>query len=175
MNSHQILLILALGFLIPSLIIPWVDIDFIGESHSYTPLKISKSILINDKSDSVFDLVKIIRPYKLSSILLISSMTLYFGSLLVLIDSTINGKKQNKIYLILGLLLILSVIFYALSIEIYKSEFSNVANKTGGIIGEEFKGKENLIINNIIKEGYGYKLTIIGSVFLILSYFWKEN
>jgi len=173
MNYKQLFFILALGFLIPSLIIPWVSIDFIGESTEYTPLKITKDILIKDNSNSALSPVKMIRPYKSSYYSMILSMMLYFSSFYFLYKS--NSKKSNKLLLFAGIALLLAVGLYTFSIENYKTEFSYIASKTGGIIGEEFRGQENLIINSILQEGYGYKLAIIAAIFSILSYVKKDK
>jgi hypothetical protein len=168
MDYKQLFFILALGFLIPSLIIPWASSDFIGESHSYTPLKITKGLLVEDKSNSVFNLVKLIKPYKMSYYAMILSMTLYFSSFYLLYRA--HDKKSDKLLIFAAVFILLSVGLYTFSIENYKSGFSSIANQTGGIIGEEFRGDERSVINNIIKYGDGHKIALIAGIFSLLSY-----
>lgn len=172
MDYKQLFFILALGFLIPSLITPWASIDFIDEKEEYTPIKITRYLMHNEQ-DSPFNLVNMIKPYKISHYSMILGMILYFSSFYFLWQS--NTKKSNKLLIIGIFLLSLSILFYTISIENYKTEFSKIANETGGIIGEEFKGDEKEIINNILRKEPGYNLAIIAGIISILSFIWKKE
>jgi len=173
MDYKKLFFILALGFLIPSLLIPWSSIDFIGESTEYTPLKITKDLVIKDNSNNAFNLIKMIKPYKASYLSMILSMILYFSSFYFLYQS--YNIKSSKLLLISAVLIFASIGLYSFSIENYKTGFSFIANETGGIVGEEFKGDEREIINNILKKDQGYYLTIIAGIFSMLSYIWKKE
>jgi len=104
---------------------------------------------------------------------MILSMILYFSSFYFLYQS--YNIKSSKLLLISAVLIFASIGLYSFSIENYKTGFSFIANETGGIVGEEFKGDEREIINNILKKDQGYYLTIIAGIFSMLSYIWKKE
>jgi hypothetical protein len=78
------------------------------------------------------------------------------------------GKKSNKkklvlsssIGLVAGILAIIIAVLWMYSIQSLKVQFSCYADLSGGIIGEEWKGNANVIIDRLIMIGVGPYLVI---------------
>lgn len=183
MDYRLIFPLLAIAFILPSFILPWVVIDLISQ-YSYSPLNIIIALISEDTnnifngSNISFNILDLMILYWDSYFALVSSMIIYLASFTTMILSLCFKKHTSKILLVAGILAILSSILWIYSIESFKIHFTENAVNSGGIIGEEFRGKENIIINNIIKMGIGYKITIAAGVFAILAYLWplkKEN
>ncbi|MEK6872709.1 MAG: hypothetical protein AABW90_01705 [Nanoarchaeota archaeon] len=181
MDYRFIFPLLTIGFILPSFILPWVVINLTSQ-YSYSPLNIIL-VLINEKNifnepNISFNLLDLMIIYVYSYFALVSSMITYLASFITMILSLCFKKHTSKILLVAGILAILSSILWIYSIESFKTHFTQNAEGSGGIIGEEFRGKENIIISTIIKTGIGHKITIAAGVFAILAYLWplkKEN
>jgi len=173
MAYHFILIPLALGFLLPSLIIPWAVINFLGQ-YSYSPLDIITAI-ISSQPQNKFHLLNLIATYNDSYFAIIFSMVTYITSIATMIVSAISKMYKSKIGLIAGALSITSGVLWIYSIESFKIHFIQNAVESGGIIGEEFKGRENIIINSIVIMGFGHYLALISGVIAILAYLWRNS
>jgi hypothetical protein len=70
-----------------------------------------------------------------------------------------------------GILAIITAVLWIYSIQSFKDQFSRDANLSGGIIGEEWKGNANIIIDRLIMIGVGQYLVIASGVIAIFSHF----
>lgn len=184
-NYPIILLSVALSLVLTSLFIPWLITNFFGQQ-TYFPLEILKAITNYQKEDPVLsDLTSV---YAISSFAFIFSMIIYPISIAVMIAAVVvviklNQQKrttkttiirrlwQPKISIIAGILVIAASIGWIYSIQSFKTEFSRDADLSGGIIGEEWKGKADIIVNRLIIIGFGPYLAIVAGIIAIFSYF----
>ena len=175
-NYTFIPILLALVLLIASLFIPWLKINFITK-YSYTPFKILKELFQNNTPDLQikFNLLYLMKSFTYSYFALIFSIVIFLSSITILLASFILKKQKSNFVLIAGILAIISGVLWIYSIESFKVYSTQNAISSGGIIGEEFKGKESIIINSIIKISLGNKLVIIAGTILILAYLWKPK
>ena len=56
------------------------------------------------------------------------------------------------------------------SVQSFKTHFAQEASSTGGLIGQEWKGKESDIINGIIVMGTGHFFVIIAGILAVFAY-----
>lgn len=154
----------ALGLLIPSLVIPWVTINFLGSS-LFTPLDIIRIFIFEGASNTgqnQFDLYNFVTSYNDSFLASAASMGLLIASIAGMSSGIIFRSYRSRLALAAGCLAVASSIFWLYSIESLKSNFANQAAITGGIVGEEFKGHEKAIADIIIGTGLGPYLALAG-------------
>ena len=170
--SYRFILIpVFLGFLLAALIIPWIMINFLGK-FSYSPLDIVIGIF--SKSQNVINLFDLMSDFNDSYFAFIFSIFIYVISFVSIgIIFPLLKKHRLKILLIAGMLAIVSGLFWIYSIESYKIHFIQNAISAGGIIGEEFKGQESIIINTIFIMRFGHYISIIGGLIAIFAYLWR--
>lgn len=177
LNYHFLLVSLALGLIFIPLFIPWATINIIGQ-YSYTPLNIIEGLIQNTtliQPQNAFDLLNLMKSYTDSYIAFIFSIIIYIASIITMILSLVSKKPTSKVLLVTGILAMISGALWIYSIESFKFHFVQDATKSGGIIGEEFKGMEKTIINSIIVTDFGHKIVIMVGVFAILVYLWLSD
>lgn len=76
----------------------------------------------------------------------------------------------SNIVLAAGVLAIIAPIGLIYSTQSFKIQFSENAELLGGIIGEEWKGKADVIVNRLIMIGFGPYLAIVSGIISIFSY-----
>lgn len=76
----------------------------------------------------------------------------------------------SNITLTAGILAIIAPIGLIYSIQSFKTQFSENAELLGGIIGEEWKGKADVIVNRLIMIGFGPYLAIVSGIISIFNY-----
>lgn len=118
-----------------------------------------------------------------SSAFILSILILYPISIAVMVGAIVFsaiGKKggsktklvlSSRIGLIAGILAIITAVLWIYSIQSFKDQFSRDADLSGGIIGEEWKGNANVIIDRLIVIGVGQYLVIASGVIAIFSHF----
>jgi hypothetical protein len=184
MEYWFILVPISLGILVPTLLIPWLSIDLLGH-HTYSPLNILIEIIyLNDKTfiqSQNFSLLNIASTYYNSYYAVIFSITIYIGSISFLAASLLLQKKYHKMLLLKlvlvgGIFALAAGVSWMYAIETFKNRFEQEAASTGGLIGEEWKGKESMIINRIIMIGPIPYFVIGAGIIAISSYIfeWKN-
>lgn len=163
-SSYQFLLLpIALGLLLPSLIMPWVTLDLFGTYNlSPTDLLFSSSDvadagispdLIREYPEIIFH--DLVRSYKATSSYIISMATFLAGIVGIILSIATKNQQRMLVALIAGALAITSAIAWFLLIDSIKNNFAQQAALTGGLIGEEFKGNEKGLADRILRVGIG--------------------
>jgi hypothetical protein len=118
-----------------------------------------------------------------SSAFILSILILYpisiAGMVGAIVFSAIGKKGGSKarsvlfsrLGLVAGILAIIAAVLWIYSIQSFKDQFSRDADLSGGIIGEEWKGNANVIIDRLIMVGVGQYLVIASGVIAIFSHF----
>jgi len=169
-----ILVPLALGIILPSIAVPWVTIRLLGQ-YPFTPIDIIVSVIskaAGNVSQNQYDLLNLLAVYPDSYFALIFSMIIYIGSI-TMMGLSIAMKNISKFILIAGILAMSAGILWIYMIESFKINFVQTAVSAGGIIGEEWKGQENIIASSIIIMGLGHYIVILAGVVAILAYLWR--
>ncbi|TVP40997.1 hypothetical protein [Candidatus Nitrosocosmicus arcticus] len=200
MNYAFILLTVALGLLLLSLLIPWIITNIFGQ-RAYTLLDVTTILLNNQiteentpannsskiRMDPVLsDLSSNVYPN--SSLALFFSLILYPISIIILIASIVvagfdkfkKGKFKifggwSKVALIAGILVVVASVSWIYSLQSFKTQFSEHAELAGGIIGEEWKGNASVVIDRMIVMGFGPFVGIISGIIGIFVYFVEKT
>ena len=186
-----ILLPIALGLLFPTLLMPWVIINFQGVN-GLTPLDLMRGSYARNNNDSgskesfatasrehpelVF--LDLVSSYKVEGAYSFWIST-YLASIVAMILSIVSQRLRTKMAVIAGSLAIAAAIAWFYSIEELKINFAEQAAITGGLIGEEFKGNERTLIDTIVRMGFGPYVVIPAGALAILfnsiQYYSKKN
>ena len=199
LNYQIVLLIAALGLSLISLTLPWLTINLFGQ-RSYSafdnmqiltdaqkeeeenPGGTSFENNIKPQNDLVIADLTAVYPNS-SSAFILSILILYPISIALMVGAIVFsaiGKKggsktklvlSSRIGLIAGILAIITAVLWIYSIQSFKDQFSRDADLSGGIIGEEWKGNANVIIDRLIVIGVGQYLVIASGVIAIFSHF----
>jgi hypothetical protein len=177
MEYSFILLPLALGLLLPSVAIPWLVVDFLGH-HPYSPLDIVGELVQrnsannnpNPPNQNQFLLLDLTSTYAGTSSAFVFSTVVYLVSIPVIITSMVWKKHRAKIALAAGIIAITAGLAWVYSVQSFKTHFAQEASSTGGLIGQEWKGKESAIIDGIIIMGSGHFFVIIAGILAIFAY-----
>jgi hypothetical protein len=195
-----VLLTAALGLLLISLTLPWLTINLFGQ-RSYSAFDNMQILTdaqkeeeegnaggtsfennIKPQNDLVIADLTAVYPNS-SSAFILSILILYPISIAVMVGAIVFsaiGKKggsktklvlSSRIGLIAGILAIITAVLWIYSIQSFKDQFSRDADLSGGIIGEEWKGNANVIIDRLIVIGVGQYLVIASGVIAIFSHF----
>ena len=177
MEYNFILLPLALGLLLPSIAIPWLVVDFLGH-HPYSPLDIVGELVqrnsannnTNPPNQNQFVLLDLTSTYAGTSSAFVFSTVVYLVSIPVIIASIVWKEHRAKIALAAGIMAITAGLAWVYSVQSFKTHFAQEASSTGGLIGQEWKGKESAIIDGIIIMGSGHFFVIIAGILAIFAY-----
>jgi len=177
MEYNFILLPLALGLLLPSIAIPWLVVDFLGH-HPYSPLDIVGELVqrnsannnTNPPNQNQFLLLDLTSTYAGTSSAFVFSTVVYLVSIPVIIASIVWKEHGAKIALAAGIIAITAGLAWVYSVQSFKTHFAQEASSTGGLIGQEWKGKESAIIDGIIIMGSGHFFVIIAGILAIFAY-----
>jgi hypothetical protein len=191
------LLTAALGLLLISLTLPWLTINLFGQ-RSYSAFDNIQILTGSQKEernagDTSFDnnkpqndlvIADLTTVYPdSSSTFILSILILYPISIAVMVGAIVFsavGKKgsskrklvlSSKVGLVAGILAIITAVLWIYSVQSFKVQFSRDADLSGGIVGEEWKGNANVIIDRLIMIGLGQYLVIASGVIAIFSHF----
>jgi hypothetical protein len=191
------LLTAALGLLLISLTLPWLTINLFGQ-RSYSAFDNIQILTDSQKEernagDTSFDnnkpqndlvIADLTTVYPdSSSAFILSILILYPISIAVMVGAIVFsaiGKKggskrklvlSSKVGLVAGILAIITAVLWIYSVQSFKVQFSRDADLSGGIVGEEWKGNANVIIDRLIMIGLGQYLVIASGVIAIFSHF----
>ena len=199
LNYQIVLLAAALGLSLISLTLPWLTINLFGQ-RSYSAFDNMQTLTDSQKeeeegnagdisfnnnkpqNDLVIADLTAVYPNS-SSAFILSILILYpisiAGMVGAIVFSAIGKKGGNKarsvlssrLGLVAGILAIIAAVLWIYSIQSFKDQFSRDADLSGGIIGEEWKGNANVIIDRLIMVGVGQYLVIASGVIAIFSHF----
>jgi hypothetical protein len=122
-----------------------------------------------------------------SSAFILSILILYPISIAVMVGAIVFsaiGKKgaskrkfvlSSSVGLVAGILAIIAAVLWIYSVQSFKVQFSRDADLSGGLIGEEWKGNTNVIIDRLIMMGVGQYLVIASGVIAIFSHFIRNT
>jgi hypothetical protein len=165
MQYKFIILPVVIGLLLPSIAVPWIIVNLFGY-HPFSPLSILDELF--GKSPSLSQnrilLLDITSSYKDTYLSIILSIILYIISIPTIITSLIWKKQRSVLLLLVSALAISSGLIWLFAVESFRSNFSHQAASTGGLIGEEWKGKESTLVNRIIGFGSGQYFVIIAGI-----------
>jgi MFS family permease len=192
-----VLLTAALGLLLISLILPWMTINLFGQ-RSYSAFdnmqiltdsrkeegNVGGTSIDNNKPQNDLVIADLTAVYpNSSSAFILSILVLYPISIALMIGAivfSVIGKKggskrklvlSSRLGLTAGILAVIAAVLWIYSIQSFKDQFSRDADLSGGIIGEEWKGNANVIIDRLIMIGVGQYLVIASGVIAIFSHF----
>jgi MFS family permease len=191
------LLTTALGLLLISLTLPWLTINLFGQ-RSYSAFDNMQILTDSQKeegnpgvtsfdnnkpqNDLVIADLTAVYPNS-SSAFILSILILYPISIAVMVGAIVFsaiGKKwgskrklvlSSRLGFIAGILAVIAAVLWIYSIQSLKDQFSRDADLSGGVIGEEWKGNANVIIDRLIMIGIGQYLVIASGVIAIFSHF----
>ena len=191
-----ILLTVALGLLLISLILPWLIVNFFGQrsysafdnmqllTNSQKEERNAGDTSFNNKPQNDLVIADLTTVYPdSSSAFILSMLILYPTSITVMVGAIVFsaiGKKEgskrklvlsSRVGLVAGILAIITAVLWIYSVQSFKVQFSRDADLSGGIIGEELKGNANVIIDRLIMMGLGQYLVIASGVIAIFSHF----
>lgn len=195
--SYQIILLgAALGLLLISLVLPWLVVNLFGQ-RSYSALDNIQILTTtkkgegntsgtsssnNPQNDLVITDLTTVYPNS-SSAFILSMLVLYPTSVAVMVgailfaairkkgDSQIKSIVFTKIALVAGVLAIITGVLWIYSVQSFKVQFSRDAEISGGIIGEEWRGNANVVIDRLIMMGLGHYFVIASGVIAVFSHF----
>jgi hypothetical protein len=199
LNYQIVLLTAALALSLVSLTLPWLTINLFGQrSYSaFDNMQILTDSLKKEEEgnagDTSFDnnkpqndlvIADLTAVYpNSSSAFILSILILYPISIAGMVGAIVFsaiGKKggskprsvlSSRLGLVAGILAIIAAVLWIYSIQSFKDQFSRDADLSGGIIGEEWKGNANVIIDRLIMVGVGQYLVIASGVIAIFSHF----
>ncbi len=168
---------IALGLLLPALVIPWVVINILGV-RVYSPIDIVVAFLYeteNIEQRSRFDFGDLVSPYRDSLTSSVLSMILYIASLMGMGAAIPLKKHRPQIALLAGLVAVTASLLWFYSIDSLKNNFAQQAALTGGIIGEEFRGQEKTLADLIIRLGIGPYVALAGGMVGAMTFLGRKS
>lgn len=179
-SSFQFLLLpIALGLLLPSLIMPWVTLDLFG-TYNLSPIDLLSSSSDRGEAGISPDLIReypeiifhdLVRSYKVTTSYIISMATFLAAIVGTIVSISMKNQRRMLVAVIAGALAITSAIAWLQMIDSIKNNFAQQAALTGGLIGEEFKGNERSLADRILKVGIGPYVIIPAGGAGIIYYF----
>jgi hypothetical protein len=176
-SFHFVLLPIALGLVVPTLLMPWAIINFQGVS-GLTPIDLIKGSLGNtdnsftrEHPELVF--LNLVSTSKMQAGFVLWAIS-YLASIIAILLSVGIQRWRTKFSLAAGVLVILSASTWLITIEQIKVSFAEQAALTGGLIGEEFKGSERTLIDTILKVGFGPFVALSAGAPCVLFYVWAS-
>jgi hypothetical protein len=169
-----IILPVIIGLLLPSFLVPWVTINLFGY-HPFYPLNILEELFTQPKSSSTTSqnqiaLLEIATSYKDAYAGIIISIILFIISIPTAVTATVSKSRRSILLVLVAFLSISSSILWLYSIQSFKASFAHQASVTGGLIGEEWKGSENTLVNRIIRLGVGQYFILIAGIVALGSW-----
>lgn len=154
---RYLLVPVALGLLVPTLAVPWMSINLLG-SRSYTPPEIMAALVqpaaAKEEGRAGIDLSML---HERGTVLSasVASMALYSAAIAAMMAAIPYRARRQQLALAAGILAIAAGSLWMYAIEALKSGFAAAAQMTGGIIGEEFRGREGELASLFIVTGAG--------------------
>ncbi|MGH9990704.1 MAG: hypothetical protein ACREAS_09735, partial [Nitrososphaera sp.] len=188
LHLQFVLVSVALGFLILSTALPWLIVNLFGQ-RTYSALD-NLTIIITTASPMSTDALEksqidpIISDlnswiYSNSSFALIVGTILYPISLatmaialvLIVLRNKVTSYWTHQTVVAAGILAIVAAAFWIYSIQSFKIQFSQEAELSGGIIGEEWRGSVERVLDRLIVIGSGPFVVAAGGIIAIFAFF----
>jgi hypothetical protein len=169
-----IIIPVVIGLLLPSFLVPWVTINLFGY-HPFSPLNVLEELFSMSKnslatSQNQISLLEITSSYKDAHISIIISIVLFIISILAAIAAIVRNSHRSILLLLVAILSISTGLVWLYSIQSFKTSFAHQASVTGGLIGEEWKGREDTLVNRIIRLGVGQYFVLIAGIVALGSW-----
>lgn len=166
LRDYSYLLVPAsVGLLIPMLVAPWVAVNFLGY-RQYSLAEVMFMLFSQQPppegaAGQQIDL-SILKQNGPTVMAAAASMALYIAAVAAAVLAAVPWKKRRT-YLALaaGALAIGAGIAWIYALESLKDSISSAAAITGGIIGEEFRGREGELADLFIKTEIGPYVTML--------------
>ena len=170
LGSYQYLLVpVAIGLLLAAFAVPWVAINFLGY-RAYSPVQIMAGFAQTpDDAGSQID-VSLLRQNGPTVAASIASMLAFVFATGILLAAIPLKKHRARLALAAGIIAIGSGALWVYAVESLKDSIARAAAVTGGIIGEEFRGREDELADLFIVAGVGHYLVMAAGALAISSY-----
>lgn len=170
LGSYQYLLVpISIGLLLPAFAAPWVAVNFLGY-RAYAPLEIMAGFAQTpDAAGRQID-ISLLRQNGPTVAASMASMSLFVAAIALLFAAIPLKKRRAHLALAAGILALSSGVLWIYAIESLKDSITRAASLTGGIIGEEFRGREGDLADLFIIMGIGHYLVMAAGVLSVSSY-----
>lgn len=154
----------SVGLLLPMLVAPWVAVNFLGY-RQYSLAEVMSMLFFSQQppegAAGQIDL-SLLKQNGPTVGAAAASMALYIAAVAAAVLAAVPWKKRRA-YLALaaGVLAIGAGAAWIYALESLKDSISSAAAITGGIIGEEFRGREGDLAGLFIKTGVGPYVTVL--------------
>ncbi|MGI0021067.1 MAG: hypothetical protein ACREAY_11410 [Nitrososphaera sp.] len=170
LGSYKYLIVpISIGLLLPAFAVPWVAINFLGY-RAYAPLDIMAGFAQTpDAAGRQID-ISLLRQNGPTVAASIASMSLFVLAIAFLLAAIPLKRHRTRLALVGGILAIGSGVLWIYAIESLKDSIARAAAVTGGIIGEEFRGRENDLADLFIIMGIGHYLVMAAGALSVSNY-----
>jgi hypothetical protein len=160
LGSYKYLIVpISIGLLLPAFAVPWVAINFLGY-RAYAPLDIMAGFVQTpDAAGRQID-ISLLHQNGPTVAASVASMSLFVAAIALLFAAVPLKKRRAHLTLVAGIVAISSGILWIYAIESLKDSIARAAAVTGGIIGEEFRGREGDLADLFIIMGVGHYLVM---------------
>jgi hypothetical protein len=188
LHLQLVLVSVALGFLLLSSALPWLIVNLLGQ-RTYSALDdlrmiitsvspMSRDALEKSQIDPVIsDLNSWIYPNSSFALIVgtllypISLATMALGLVLIVLRNKVTSYWIHRTVVVAGILAIVSALLWIYSIQSFKIQFTQEAESSGGIIGEEWRGSAESILERLIVIGSGPFVVAAGGIIAIFAFF----
>lgn len=170
LGSYQYLLVpVSVGLLLAAFAVPWVAINFLGY-RAYSPLQIIAGFVETpDDAGRQID-SSLLRQNGPTVTASMASMATFVVATAILLAAIPLKKHRARLALVAGIVAIGSSVLWIYAIGSLKDSIAKAAAVTGGIIGEEFKGREGELADLFIVMGIGHYLAMAAGALSTCSY-----
>jgi hypothetical protein len=170
LGGYRYLLVpISIGLLLPAFAVPWIAINFLGY-RTYAPVDIMAGFAQTpDAAGKQID-ISLLRQSGPTVAASIASMSLFIGAVALLLAAVPVKKHRARLALAAGIVAISSGVLWIYAVESLKDSIANAAAITGGIIGEEFRGREGDLADLFIVMGVGHYLVMAAGALAIFGY-----
>ena len=166
---RYILVPISIGLLLPAFAVPWVAINFLGY-RAYAPLEIMAGFAQTpDAAGKQID-ISLLRQNGPTVAASVASMSLFIAAIAILLAAVPLKKRRAHLALAAGILAVSSGVLWIYAIESLKDSIANAAAVTGGIIGEEFRGREGDLADLFIVMGVGPYLVMAAGALSVFNF-----
>lgn len=169
LDYEFVILPVVIGLLLPSILVPWVTITLFGY-HPFSPVNVLVELFSQQKpsssttSQNQMALLEVTSSYKHAHAGIIISIILFIISIPAVIAAIAWRRHRSILLLSVAVLSLASGLIWLYSIQSFRTSFAQQAAVTGGILGEEWKGKENTFVERIVRFGTGQYFVLIAGI-----------
>ena len=187
LHLQLVLVSVALGFLLLSSALPWLIVNLLGQ-RTYSALDnlaiiitlapMSRDVLEKSQIDPVIsDLNSWIYPNSSFALIVgtllypISLATMTLALVLIVLRNKVTSTWIYRTVVAAAILAIISALFWIYSIHLFRIQFTQEAELSGGIIGQEWRGSAESILERLIVIGSGPFVVAAGGIIAIFAFF----